>query len=120
MLNGVTIVDPATTWIDASVELEPDVVVHPFTVLRGATSVAAGAEIGPHAVAVDTVIGERVSVGPFCYLRPGTVLDPDAKAGTFVELKNSRIGARTKVPTFPISVMPRWGRTRTSQRGTSR
>nr|MBA3384409.1 bifunctional UDP-N-acetylglucosamine diphosphorylase/glucosamine-1-phosphate N-acetyltransferase GlmU [Actinomycetota bacterium] len=98
MLNGVTIVDPATTWIDASVELEPDVVVHPFTVLRGATTVAAGAEIGPHAVAVDTVIGERVSIGPFCYLRPGTVLDPDAKAGTFVELKNSRIGARTKVP----------------------
>ncbi len=98
MLNGVTIVDPATTWIDASVELEPDVVVHPFTVLRGTTSVAAGAEIGPHAVAVDAVIGERVSIGPFCYLRPGTVLDPDAKAGTFVELKNARIGARTKVP----------------------
>jgi bifunctional UDP-N-acetylglucosamine pyrophosphorylase / glucosamine-1-phosphate N-acetyltransferase len=98
MLNGVTIVDPATTWIDASVELEPDVVIHPFTVLRGTTTVAAGAEIGPHAVAVDAVIGERVSIGPFCYLRPGTVLDPDAKAGTFVELKNSRIGARTKVP----------------------
>jgi bifunctional UDP-N-acetylglucosamine pyrophosphorylase/glucosamine-1-phosphate N-acetyltransferase len=98
MLNGVTIVDPATTWIDASVELEPDVVLHPFTVLRGSTMVAAGAEIGPHAVAVDAVIGERVSIGPFCYLRPGTILDPDAKAGTFVELKNSRIGARTKVP----------------------
>jgi len=98
MLNGVTIVDPATTWIDAAVQLEPDVVIHPFTVLRGATTVAAGAEIGPHAVAVDSVIGERVSIGPFCYLRPGTVLDPDAKAGTFVELKNARIGARTKVP----------------------
>ena len=98
MLNGVTIVDPATTWIDASVELEPDVVIHPFTVLRGTTTVAAGAEIGPHAVAVDAVIGERVSIGPFCYLRPGTVLDPDAKAGTFVELKNARIGARSKVP----------------------
>ena len=98
MLDGVTIVDPATTWIDASVELEPDVVIHPFTVLRGTTTVAAGAEIGPHAVAVDAVIGERVSIGPFCYLRPGTVLDPDAKAGTFVEIKNSRIGARTKVP----------------------
>ena len=98
MLNGVTIVDPATTWIDALVQLEPDVVVHPFTVLRGTTTVAAGEEIGPHAVAVDAVIGERVLIGPFCYLRPGTVLDPDAKAGTFVELKNSRIGARTKVP----------------------
>jgi bifunctional UDP-N-acetylglucosamine pyrophosphorylase / glucosamine-1-phosphate N-acetyltransferase len=98
MVNGVTIVDPATTWIDASVQLEPDVVIHPFTVLRGGTRVAAGAEVGPHAVAVDAVIGARVSIGPFCYLRPGTVLDPDAKAGTFVELKNSRIGARTKVP----------------------
>jgi bifunctional UDP-N-acetylglucosamine pyrophosphorylase/glucosamine-1-phosphate N-acetyltransferase len=98
MLNGVTIVDPATTWIDASVQLEPEVVIHPFTVLRGATRVAAGAEIGPHAVAVDALVGERVSIGPFCYLRPGTILDPDAKAGTFVELKNSRIGARTKVP----------------------
>jgi bifunctional UDP-N-acetylglucosamine pyrophosphorylase/glucosamine-1-phosphate N-acetyltransferase len=62
MLNGVTIVDPATTWIDASVQLEPEVVIHPFTVLRGATRVAAGAEIGPHAVAVDALIGERVSI----------------------------------------------------------
>ena len=98
MLAGVTIVDPQSTWIDADVELAPDVVVHPFTVLRGHTTVASGAEIGPHAVAVDAVIGERVSIGPFCYLRPGTVLDPDAKAGTFVEIKNSRIGAGTKIP----------------------
>jgi bifunctional UDP-N-acetylglucosamine pyrophosphorylase/glucosamine-1-phosphate N-acetyltransferase len=98
MLAGVTIVDPRTTWISAEVELEPDVVVHPFTVLRGRTTVATGAEIGPHVVAVDAHIGERVVVGPFCYLRPGTVLQPDAKAGTFVEIKNSRIGARTKVP----------------------
>jgi bifunctional UDP-N-acetylglucosamine pyrophosphorylase/glucosamine-1-phosphate N-acetyltransferase len=98
MLAGVTIVDPASTWIDADVELEPDAVIHPFTVLRGRTKVAAGAEIGPHAVAIDAEIGARVLVGPFCYLRPGTVLEPDAKAGTFVEIKNSRIGARTKVP----------------------
>jgi bifunctional UDP-N-acetylglucosamine pyrophosphorylase/glucosamine-1-phosphate N-acetyltransferase len=98
MLAGVTIVDPQSTWIDASVELEPDIVVHPFTVLRGRTTVASGAEIGPHVVAIDAVIGQRVSIGPFCYLRPGTVLDPDAKAGTFVEMKNSRIGAGTKVP----------------------
>jgi bifunctional UDP-N-acetylglucosamine pyrophosphorylase/glucosamine-1-phosphate N-acetyltransferase len=80
------------------VELAPDVIVHPFTVLRGATSVGAGSEIGPHAVVVDARIGERVLIGPFCYVRPGTVLEPDAKAGTFVEIKNSRIGARTKVP----------------------
>jgi bifunctional UDP-N-acetylglucosamine pyrophosphorylase / glucosamine-1-phosphate N-acetyltransferase len=98
MLAGVTIVDPKSTWIDAGVELEPDVVVHPFTVLRGRTTVASGAEIGPHVVAIDAVIGARVSIGPFCYLRPGTVLEPDAKAGTFVEMKNSRIGAGTKVP----------------------
>jgi bifunctional UDP-N-acetylglucosamine pyrophosphorylase/glucosamine-1-phosphate N-acetyltransferase len=98
MLAGVTIVDPSTTWIDSGVELAPDVVVHPFTVLRGATTVGSGTEIGPHAVVVDVRIGQRVSIGPFCYLRPGTVLEHDAKAGTFVEIKNSRIGARTKVP----------------------
>jgi bifunctional UDP-N-acetylglucosamine pyrophosphorylase/glucosamine-1-phosphate N-acetyltransferase len=98
MLAGVTIVDPTSTWIDPTVELEPDAVIHPFTVLRGETKVAAGAEVGPHAVAIDAEIGERVLIGPFCYLRPGTVLAPDAKAGTFVEIKNSRIGARTKVP----------------------
>ncbi len=98
MLAGVTIVDPATTWIDPTCELEPDSTIQPFTVLRGRTTVAGGAEIGPHAVAVDAEIGPRALVGPFCYLRPGTVLAADAKAGTFVEMKNSRIGERTKVP----------------------
>ncbi|HZG36738.1 MAG TPA: bifunctional UDP-N-acetylglucosamine diphosphorylase/glucosamine-1-phosphate N-acetyltransferase GlmU [Gaiellaceae bacterium] len=98
MLAGVTISDPASTWIDPTVALEPDVVVHPFTVLRGATTVRAGAEVGPHVVAVDAEIGAGALVGPFCYLRPGTVLHTKAKAGTFVEIKNSRIGARTKVP----------------------
>ena len=98
MLAGVTIVDPQTTWIDAETVLEPDAVIHPFTVIRGASRVAAGAEVGPHAVVVDAVVGERALVGPFCYLRPGTVLEAEAKAGTFVEIKNSAIGARTKVP----------------------
>jgi bifunctional UDP-N-acetylglucosamine pyrophosphorylase/glucosamine-1-phosphate N-acetyltransferase len=98
MLAGVTIVDPASTWIEPTVELEPDATIHPFTVLRGQTRVGAGAEVGPHAVAVDAAIGPRVLVGPFCYLRPGTVLEAGVKAGTFVEIKNSRIGARTKVP----------------------
>jgi bifunctional UDP-N-acetylglucosamine pyrophosphorylase / glucosamine-1-phosphate N-acetyltransferase len=98
MLAGVTIVDPQATWIDPTVELEADSTIHPFTVLRGQTRVAAGAEVGPHVVAVDAVIGPRVPVGPFCYLRPGTVLEADAKAGTFVEIKNSRVGERTKVP----------------------
>jgi bifunctional UDP-N-acetylglucosamine pyrophosphorylase/glucosamine-1-phosphate N-acetyltransferase len=98
MLAGVTVVDPATTWIDAAVEIEPDATIHPFTVLRARTRIAAGAEVGPHAVAVDATIGAGVSVGPFCYLRPGTVLEAGAKVGTFVEIKNSRIGERTKVP----------------------
>jgi bifunctional UDP-N-acetylglucosamine pyrophosphorylase/glucosamine-1-phosphate N-acetyltransferase len=98
MLAGVTIVDPQTTWIDPGVELEPDSTIHPFTVLRGRTRVAAGAEVGPHVVADDAEIGPDAKVGPFCYLRPGTRLGAGAKAGTFVEIKNSEIGARTKVP----------------------
>jgi bifunctional UDP-N-acetylglucosamine pyrophosphorylase/glucosamine-1-phosphate N-acetyltransferase len=98
MLAGATIVDPQTTWIDPQVELEPDAVVQPFTVLRGATRVLRGAEVGPHVVAIDAEIGERTLVGPFCYLRPGTVLEAGTKAGTFVEIKNSRIGKGTKVP----------------------
>ena len=98
MLAGVTIVDPASTWIDADAVIEADAVIHPFTVIRGATRIAARAEVGPHAVVVDSTIGEDVDVGPFCYLRPGTVLEAGAKAGTFVELKNSHIGERTKVP----------------------
>jgi bifunctional UDP-N-acetylglucosamine pyrophosphorylase / glucosamine-1-phosphate N-acetyltransferase len=98
MLAGVTVVDPATTWIEPDVRLAADALIHPFTVLRGSTSVAAGAEVGPHVVAVDAAIGEGTLVGPFCYLRPGTVLESGAKAGTFVEIKKSRIGARAKVP----------------------
>ena len=98
MLAGVAIADPASTWIEPTVELEPDAVIHPFTVLRGASRVRAGAEIGPHAVVVDSVVGPRAVVGPFCYLRPGTELGEQAKAGTFVEIKNTRVGARTKVP----------------------
>ena len=98
MLAGVTIVDPETTWIEAGVVLEEDALVQPFTVLRGATSVGSGAEVGPHVVAVDASIGRGASVGPFCYLRPGTVLETGAKAGTFVEIKQSRIGAGAKVP----------------------
>ena len=98
MLDGATIVDPASTWIEPDVQLEPDCTIHPFTVLKGETSVAAGAEVGPHVVAVDAVIGPGALVGPFCYLRPGTVLEAGSKAGAFVEIKNSRIGERTKVP----------------------
>ena len=98
MLAGATVVDPASTWIEPGVELAEDVVVHPFTLLRGATRVATGAEIGPHAVVVDAEIGEGALVGPFCYVRPGTVLGASAKAGTFVELKNVRLADGAKVP----------------------
>jgi bifunctional UDP-N-acetylglucosamine pyrophosphorylase/glucosamine-1-phosphate N-acetyltransferase len=98
MLAGATIVDPASTWIEPDVELEPDCTIEPFTVLKGATRVARGAEVGPQVVAVDAEIGPGALVGPFCYLRPGTVLESGAKAGAFVEIKNSRIGERTKVP----------------------
>ena len=95
---GVAILDPATSWIEPEVVLEADAVVHPFTSLRGSTRVAAGAEIGSHVVAIDAEIGPEAVVGPFCYLRPGTVLGPRSKAGTFVEMKKARVGEGTKVP----------------------
>ena len=81
MLAGVTIVDPATTWIEADVEIEPDVTIHPFTVIRGSVKIATGAELGP-----------------FASVRPGTELGQRVKIGTFVEIKKSRVGARTKIP----------------------
>jgi bifunctional UDP-N-acetylglucosamine pyrophosphorylase / glucosamine-1-phosphate N-acetyltransferase len=96
MLAGVTIVDPQTTWIDPSVELEPDSTIQPFTILQGASKIARGAEVGPHAVVADAEVGPDALVGPFCYLRPGTVLEAGAKAGAFVEVKNSRLGAGVK------------------------
>ena len=98
MLAGVTIVDPASTWIEPDVEIAPDVTIHPFVELRGRTRIGAQTEIHANTVAVDAEIGTGATVGPFCYLRPGTVLEADSKAGTFVEIKNSRIGPRTKVP----------------------
>jgi bifunctional UDP-N-acetylglucosamine pyrophosphorylase/glucosamine-1-phosphate N-acetyltransferase len=98
MLAGVTLVDPKTTWIEPTVEIEADVTIQPFTVLRGDTRIATGAEIGANTVAIDAHIGQKATIGPFCYLRPGTVLGESSKAGTFVEIKNSRIGDRTKVP----------------------
>ena len=98
MLAGVTIVDPASTWIEDEVEIETDVTIHPFTVLRGTTKIATGAEVGPHVVVIDAEIGGGVTVGPFAYVRPGTVLAEEAKVGAFVELKKTRLGARSKVP----------------------
>jgi bifunctional UDP-N-acetylglucosamine pyrophosphorylase / glucosamine-1-phosphate N-acetyltransferase len=98
MLAGVTVVDPASTWIEPEVAIEPDAVIQPFTVLRGRTVVRAGAEVGPHAVVVDSEIGPGAAVGPFAYLRPGTVLAAGVKVGAFVEVKNSSIGEHAKVP----------------------
>jgi bifunctional UDP-N-acetylglucosamine pyrophosphorylase/glucosamine-1-phosphate N-acetyltransferase len=114
MLAGVTIVQPATVSIDVGVEIAADTVIEPCTQLCGTTRVGAGATIGPHTTLIDTIAGEGVrvvrahvvgaelragsTVGPFAYLRPGALLREGAKAGTFVEIKNSDIGAGTKVP----------------------
>ncbi|MEY9851292.1 bifunctional UDP-N-acetylglucosamine pyrophosphorylase/glucosamine-1-phosphate N-acetyltransferase [Leifsonia sp. EB41] len=115
-LAGVTVQDPATTWIDVKVVLEPDVTILPGTQLRGATVVRTGAEIGPDTTLVDTevgagatvkrtdatlaVIGDGATVGPFSYLRPGTILGANGKIGTFSETKNAVIGAGTKLAHF--------------------
>ncbi len=98
MLAGVTIIDPATTWIEPGVTIAADACIQPFTTLSGATAIGAGATVGPHVVAVDATIGPGASVGPFCYLRPRAALAENAKAGTFVEIKNSELGAGSKVP----------------------
>jgi len=95
---GVTIVDPASTRIDAGVTLGPDTTVEPFTSLLGTTSAGEDCRLGPNSVLVDAQVENGVSVGPFAYLRPGTLLRDRAKAGTFVEIKNSDIGEGTKVP----------------------
>jgi len=97
MLAGVTIVDPTATVIDVDVQIGQDTVIEPFTSIRG------GAEIGRdcvirHSYLRDCRVRDGVSVGPFAYLRPGTLLRDGAKAGTFVEIKGSDIGERTKIP----------------------
>jgi bifunctional UDP-N-acetylglucosamine pyrophosphorylase/glucosamine-1-phosphate N-acetyltransferase len=114
MLAGVTIVNPAGTVIDADVTIGQDSVIAPFTSLRGATAIGSDSTIGPNSTLIDAtvgdgatvlhayvtgaVIGDKVSVGPFAYLRPGTILREGSKAGTFVEIKNSDVGRGTKVP----------------------
>ncbi|MGB9377719.1 MAG: bifunctional UDP-N-acetylglucosamine diphosphorylase/glucosamine-1-phosphate N-acetyltransferase GlmU [Mycobacteriales bacterium] len=114
MREGVTITDPATTWIDVGVRLDRDVVVQPSTHLLGATRVGTGAEVGPDTSLIDTVVGAearivrshcegaevavRATVGPYAYLRPGSRIGPGAKVGTFVEIKNADLGEGAKVP----------------------
>jgi bifunctional UDP-N-acetylglucosamine pyrophosphorylase/glucosamine-1-phosphate N-acetyltransferase len=97
-LAGVTIVDPASTRIDVTVTLGRDTTVEPFTSLLGHTSAGEDCKLGPNSVVVDATIENGVSVGPFAYLRPNATLRNNAKAGTFVEIKNSDIGEGTKVP----------------------
>lgn len=114
MRAGVTMPDPEAVYLSAGVEVGPDTVLWPGTHLRGATSVGDGCNIGPDVVATDSRIGDGctvvsahlvqtrladgVQVGPFAYLRPGSVLEPGARAGTYVEIKNSVIGRGAKVP----------------------
>ncbi|MDT0437939.1 MULTISPECIES: bifunctional UDP-N-acetylglucosamine diphosphorylase/glucosamine-1-phosphate N-acetyltransferase GlmU [Streptomyces] len=114
MLAGVTVVDPATTWVDVTVTFERDVLVHPGVQLQGATHLAEGAEVGPNSRLRDTrvgagarvdntvadgaQVGPGATVGPYAYLRPGTRLGPRSKVGTYVETKNASVGEGTKVP----------------------
>ncbi len=111
---GVTILDPATTWIDVTVQLGEDATILPSTYLHGFTTIGTGATVGPEVVLIDSQvgananvvkahitsskIGDEASVGPFAYLRAGTDLGAGGKIGTFVETKNAKIGAGTKVP----------------------
>jgi bifunctional UDP-N-acetylglucosamine pyrophosphorylase/glucosamine-1-phosphate N-acetyltransferase len=114
MLAGVTIVQPSSTSIDVGVKIAADTLVEPCTQLLGDTRIGTGASVGPHTTVIDSLLGDGVrvlhshlvdcelregaTVGPFAYLRPGALLRERAKAGTFVEIKNSDVGARTKVP----------------------
>jgi bifunctional UDP-N-acetylglucosamine pyrophosphorylase/glucosamine-1-phosphate N-acetyltransferase len=114
MLAGVTVTDPASTWIDVTVTIGQDAEIGPQAQLEGATVIGAGAKVGPGCLLEDTTVGEdavllhavcrqaeigpRVTVGPFAYLRPGASIAADAHIGTYVELKKSHIGAGAKVP----------------------
>lgn len=114
MRAGVTVVDPATTWVDVTATVGQDALLEPGTILRGETTVGAGAVVGPDTLLVDCAVGRGASVvrthatgarigaeaqvGPFTFLRPGTVLEDGAKAGAYVEMKNAHVGPGSKVP----------------------
>ena len=116
MIDGVTMIDPATVYIDAQAELSPDVTIHPNTHILGETRIASGCEVGPNSVLVDAtlgrdsevvsshvtdaVIGERVKIGPFSRIRPEVSIEDDAHIGNFAEIKNSKIGSNTRVGHF--------------------
>lgn len=114
MQQGVTMVDPSSTYIDFDVQIGPDTVIWPQTVIEGRTVIGSGCRIGPAAQIIDaeihdkviirqsvveqSVIGNAALVGPFAYIRPGCHIGPKVKIGDFVEVKNARIDAETKVP----------------------
>jgi bifunctional UDP-N-acetylglucosamine pyrophosphorylase/glucosamine-1-phosphate N-acetyltransferase len=114
MQSGVTVMDPESTFIDDSVQIGPDTVIYPFTIIEGKSKIGEKCIIGPSSRLADSTLGNRVSVsnsvivesavgddcniGPFAYLRPGCVLDRRVKVGDFVEVKNSRLGDGCKVP----------------------
>lgn len=115
MSNGVTIIDPASTYIDSEVEIDHDTIIYPFTFLQGNCQVGPNCVIGPHCRIVDSNIGnnvklkdhsiiiksslaDNINVGPFAYIRPGCHIKDEAKIGDFVELKKASIGKGTKVP----------------------
>lgn len=114
MLDGVTVLDPANTWVEPGVRVGPDTELLPGTMLSGTTAIGSGCTVGPNARLIDSQVGDRVTVqysvllqarvadgstiGPFAYLRPGTEIGPGARVGDFVEIKNSTIGAGSKVP----------------------
>jgi bifunctional UDP-N-acetylglucosamine pyrophosphorylase/glucosamine-1-phosphate N-acetyltransferase len=114
MRAGVTVVDPASTWVDVTVTIGQDAEIGPHTQLEGSTAIGEGARVGPgcllsnttvgagavllNAVCRDSAVGPGVTIGPFAYLRPGVSIDADAHIGTYVELKKSHVGAGAKVP----------------------
>lgn len=114
MKNGVTIIDPASTYIEADVVIGPDTILYPQTILRGKTVIGSDCVLGPqadltdmtvgdgvtiaHSVLVESQVEDNASVGPFAYVRPGSRIGAGVKIGDFVEVKNSVIGAGTKIP----------------------
>ena len=114
MRNGVTIIDPSNTYIGLEVEIEQDVLIYPGSIIKGSTTIKQDAEIGPfteitdctvgeaavikQSVLTNSQIGDRVQIGPYAHVRPGTVVGNDVKIGHFVEVKKSTIGDQSKIP----------------------
>ncbi len=98
MLGGVTVVDPESTFIDATVTIGQDTVIEPFTIIKAHTTIGSDCRIGPHAHIEDARIGDRSDCGPFAKLRPGTEIADDVHIGSFAELVRTKVGRGSKVP----------------------